>query len=107
MSERKIKYFIVTLFVIFLGGLFIFWAYHQSNWFPEKERNQFTIKVYYQSGRVGVKTYNLPKSTRFWITTHGSRSSLISLWYRNNKPFGNEFGYLAVGVEDFEIINIE
>lgn len=101
------KYFIIILFVIYLGGLFTFYSYHNFNWFPEKERKQFTIKLYYQSGRVDVKTFNLPKSTHFWITSHGSRSSLTSVWYRNEKPFGREFGYLVMGVEDFEIINIK
>ena len=107
MSEITMRKFVIISLVIFFVGLFTFWAYHQSNWFPEKERSKFTIKIYYQSGRVDVKTFNLPKSTRFWITSHGSRSSLTSVWYSNHKPFGREHGYLVMGVDDFEIINIE
>ena len=103
----KTKYLITILVIITFSAFYAFWAYHKANWFPEKERRQFTIKLYHQSGRVSVKTFKLPKSTRLWITSHGSNSSLTSIWYSNHKPFGREYGYLVMGVEDFEIINIK
>ena len=81
-----------------------FYAYHNCNWFPERERCQFTIKIYYESGRIVNKKFDLPKSTKFALLSMGSRSSLLSIYY-SNKPFGSEYGYLAFGVEDFEIVN--
>ena len=95
------------LAVVFFSVLFTFFAYHNFNLFPEKERNQFTIKIYYQSGRVDIKTFNLPKSTRFSLINNNSRSNLTSIWYYNEKPFGKEYGYLVMGVEDYEIVSVK
>lgn len=95
------------LFAMFFVWLFTFFAYHNFNWFPEKERNLFTLKVYYQSGRVDIKTFELPKTTHFSIVRNSGRGDLTSIWYYNDKPFGKEYGYLVMGAEDYEVINIK
>ncbi len=100
-SGNRITFICVCVFLL---GVFIFFAYWNFNWFPEKERKIFTIKLYYQNGREAIKSYELPASTKLWLTTHSDRSSLLSIWYHNDKPFGMEYGYLAMGVNDYKII---
>lgn len=95
--------FILILLII---SLITFWGYRNLNWFPDKNRSNFTIKIYYQSGREDTKTFNLPKSTKLSLISNSSRSNLTSIFYSNHKPFGNEFGYLVIGAEDYEIIDI-
>ena len=102
--HRNRHFLYCLLVVVFFGGLFTFFAYHNFNWFPEKERKLFTIKIYYQSGRTDTKTFDLPKSTHFSLINNNSRSNLTSIWYYNEKPFGKEYGYLVMGVEDYEIV---
>jgi hypothetical protein len=102
------RYFLYyVLAVVYLGGLFTFFAYYNFNLFPEKERSLFTIKIYYQSGRRDTKTFDLPKSTHFSLINNNSRSNLTSIWYYNEKPFGKERGYLIMGVEDYEIVGVK
>ena len=103
--NRHFLYYVLA--VVFFGGLFTFFAYHNFNWFPEKERSQFTIKIYYQSGKIDIKTFDLPKSTHLALINNNSRSNLTSIWYYNEKPFGKEYGYLIMGVEDYEIVGVK
>ena len=91
---------------IFAVGFFVL-AYFNCKWFPEKERNLVTLKIYYQSGREAIKTYKLPKGAKLSLMNSNTRSSLLSIWYHNYKPFGMEYGYLEMGVNDFDIIKVK
>ena len=100
----KIKYAYLVA-VTFISVVLIFSAYKNCKWFPEKERTEFTIKIYYPSGRTVTKSFVLPASATISLVNNDHRSSLTSIWYCNSKPFGMEYGYLVLGVEDFEIIS--
>lgn len=86
--------------------MIVLFAYYNLNIFPEKEKSTYTLRLYYQSGRIDTKTFVLPKNSTLSLIAK-SRSDLISLGYIRSKPFSNEFGILALGVDDYEIINIK
>lgn len=86
--------------------MFVFLAYFNFNLFPEKERKLFTVKIYYQNGREAIKTFNLPASTKLSLVNNNYRNNLLSIWYHNDKPFGMEYGYLAMGVNDFDLVKV-
>lgn len=94
----------MSLWLTVIFALFILFAYHNLKWFPEKERHTFVIKLYYPSGRVVTKSFNLPKSTKFSLV--GNKHSSPSLRYYNSKPFGREYGYLVIGIEDYEVVDV-
>jgi serine protease inhibitor len=77
----KTNIFYIVL-VIFFYGIFTFFAYYNFNWFPEKERKMFTLKIYYQSGRIDVQTFDLPKSTHFSLIMNSRRKILYIYFFR-------------------------
>lgn len=106
--EIKEKKLIVGC-VIFVISLIIFSLYHNACWYPEKNRCLYEIEIKYQSGRNIIQEYDLPKGTKFWISTrnHKHGESNTYLKYHFNKPFGNEHGYIAFDVDDYEILSVK
>lgn len=106
MKTKLFNLFAVILLASIPVALFVFFAYWNFNWFPEKEQSLFVVKVYYQNGRESVASYKLPASTKLWLVNDNPRSNLLSIWYHNNKPFGMKYGYLEMGVNDFKLLKV-
>ena len=110
-TKEKILLWVCTIMIGLMISTFFLW--HNSNWFPAKERNNVTIEIYYQSGKVDKKTFNLPEKTEISVLMEGRGGKYhhykaTSLWYHcHTGPFSNEFGYLAFNVDDYKIISVD
>ena len=101
----KAKFLLPTAFVMLFLLIVGVVMYNNARWFPSENRALYTVKIYYQNGVEKTKTFDLPVGTKLQVTVHSK--GILGLWYHYSKPFGNEYGYLGLGVNDFEIVKID